>query len=238
MRTWTVLLSVVVHGAMFGLVAWRGRVPAVHRGTEVSVVSKPKKAPEPKDEPKKVEPPPPPPPRVMPKVVAPSPAPAAPAPAPAPAPSGPRVATGLTLSNGPSTGGGPALAVAGPSGNGSNAAPGSAQPGQRLAPPPPVPKKEDDPCEAPDTKPRPLGSLQVEYPDKARADGVEGRIQVKIIVGEDGAVRDVQVVQSIEPSLDATVLAVLRTWKFAPATHCGRPAEGSIAWAQRFELGD
>jgi protein TonB len=236
MRTWTVLLSVVVHGAMFGLVAWRGRVPTVHRGTEVSVVSKPKKAPEPKDEPKKVEPPPPPPPRAAPKVVAPA-AVVAPAPAPAPAPSGPRVATGLTLSNGPS-GSGVAVAAGSASGNASNA-PRSAEPGQRLAPqPPPPPKKVDDPCDAPDTKPRPLGSLQVEYPDKARADGVEGRIQVKIVVGDDGAVRDVQIVQSIEPSLDATVLAVLRTWKFAPATHCGKPAEGSIAWAQRFELGD
>jgi protein TonB len=146
------------------------------------------------------------------------------------------VATGLTLSNGPS---GSGVAVA--AGNASSApsgAPHGEQPGQRLAPPAPPQKKEDDPCEAPDTKPKPLGSLQVEYPDKARADGVEGRIQVKIVVGADGAVRDVQVVQSIEPSLDATVLAVLRTWKFAPATHCGKPAEGSLAWAQRFELGD
>ena len=30
----------------------------------------------------------------------------------------------------------------------------------------------------------------------------------------------------------------LGTWHVQPATQCGKPAPGVLAWAQRFELGD
>jgi len=235
MRSWTIGLSVVVHLVVFGLIQWQGRTPPMHHGTQVTVVSKPKKPAEPKPQDEAPKPPPPPPPRA-PKVAQP----AAPAPAPTPAPSTPApsarpVATGLTMSNGPASPGGVAVgAVGNGSGPVGNAHTGDAP--ARLTPP--QKKPEADPCDAPDTKPRPLGSVQVEYPDKARADGVEGRIQVRLHVADDGSVTDVEVVESIEPSLDATVIAVLRTWKFQPATHCGKPSAGVLAWAQRFELGD
>ncbi len=233
MRSWTFALSVVVHGAIFAVVMWRGKTPPVHRGTEVAVVTKKPKPPQPKPDEEKPKPKPPPPPKprevVAAPVVAPAPVP------PAPAAPGPRVASGLTLSNGPSSGGGIAVAgmtnTPGPSG-------GPPNPDDRSNRLPPPPKKDVDACDAPDTKPKPMGSVQVEYPDKARADGIEGRIQVRIHVGDDGAVTDVEVVESIDPSLDATVLAILRTWRFQPATHCGRASAGVLAWAQRFELGD
>jgi protein TonB len=239
MRTWTIAISLLVHVAIFGVVMWSGRTPPVHKGTEVTVLSKPKPKPaDPKPDEDKPKPPPPPP-RVAPKVAAPAPtAPPPPAAVPAPAPtSAPRVASGLTLSNGPATGGPGGVAIGGLS-NGTLAANGPPPPGDDRPPRQPPPPREEDACDQADTKPRPVGTVQVDYPDKARADGLEGRIQVRIHVGNDGSVIGVDVVEGIDPSLDAVVLAVLRTWKFQPATHCGRPTPGVLAWAQRFELGD
>jgi protein TonB len=232
MRGLFTFASVALHAGVFGWLAYEGKNPPARKATVVAVVSKPKpKQEEPKpDEPK---PKPPPPPPVVRKAAAPSPAPA-PVPAPAPAPkAAPRFATNLTMGNGP------ALAVTGALGG--NALPGRPVEAESRAKPP-APQQPAvqalDPCDAPDTKPKPLGTVTVEYPDKARADGVEGRISVRIRVGDDGSVESVEVVEGIEASLDAVVISALKTWKFAPATHCGKPVAGVLAWAQRFELGD
>jgi protein TonB len=104
---------------------------------------------------------------------------------------------------------------------------------------PPGPRPDAaEACDEPDTKPRPAGTTQVDYSDQARANGVEGRIQVIIHVNADGSVGTLELVSSVEPALDAYVLATLRTWRFRPATHCGRGVPGTLTWAQRFELGD
>jgi protein TonB len=170
---------------------------------------------------------------VRPKAATPAPTPP-PAAAPAPAPkAAPRFATNLTMGNGPAlqaaTGalGGNALPPR-PTEAERKAAPAAAQP---LA-------KVEDPCDAADTKPRPIGAVEVEYPDKARAEGLEGRIAVRIHVADDGSVESLDVLQSVDGALDAIVLSVLKTWKFKPATHCGKPVAGVLAWAQNFELGD
>lgn len=233
--SWTIIISVLVHVSLVGLVLWGGSKPREHRPTSVAVVqSKPKPKPEEKHEDEKPKPPPPPP-VVRQKVAEVAPV-VAPPPVAAPAPAAPaHVATGLTMSNSGGSGG---IAVGGMSNTPQPRAAAAAPPSDdKQSRTPPAPAKTDE-CEGPDTKPKPSGTMQVDYPDKARADGIEGRIQVRIRVGDDGAVVDVEVVEGIDPSLDAVVLAVLRTWKFHPATHCGKPVAGVLAWAQRFELGD
>jgi protein TonB len=168
-------------------------------------------------------------------VAAPPPPPAS-AEAPPPRAASGHFSTGLTLGNGPGGGGvslgglAPAPAAA------EHGGPPSTEPRENRPPPPKGPSNQA--CDEPDTKPRPAGTSQVEYSDRARADGVEGRIQVVIQVNADGSVASVQVVNGIEPSLDAYVLSILRTWRFTPATHCGQAVAGTLTWAQRFELGD
>jgi protein TonB len=231
MRGLFTFASVAIHAGLFGWLAFEGKTPPARKATVVAVVqNKPKpKAEEPKPEEPKPKPPPPPP--VVRQAVAPAPAPAA---TPAPAPkAAPRFATNLTMGNGP------ALAVTGALGG--NAGPGRpVEAESRAKPPAPAQPavQAPDPCDAPDTKPKPLGTVTVEYPDKARAEGVEGRISVRIRVGDDGSVESLEVIEGIEASLDAVVVSVIKAWKFAPATHCGKPVAGVLAWAQRFELGD
>jgi protein TonB len=233
MRGLFTLVSIAIHAGVFGWLTYLGRYTPTRRPTMVAVVNKPKPRPEePKPDEPKPKPKPPPPPPVVKQAAAPAVAPP-PAPAPSPAPAAaPRFASNVTLGNGPASAATGALG-----GNAMAARPGEVERKGPVPPPSPAAKVED-PCDAPDTKPRPLGSVQVEYPDQARADGIEGRIAVRIHVGDDGSVDSLDVLESIDPSLDAVVLSILKTWKFAPATHCGKPTAGVLAWAQRFELGD
>jgi protein TonB len=79
----------------------------------------------------------------------------------------------------------------------------------------------------------------IEYTQKARADGVEGRLVLQVIVAADGSVAEVKVARSVEPALDAAAIAAVQTWRFRPATQCGKPVAGGVyTIAQRFELGD
>ena len=61
------------------------------------------------------------------------------------------------------------------------------------------------------------------YPEQAKADGVQGRVMVQFTIGSDGAVRDVQVVRSVREDLDAELVRVIEE---SPDWEPGRNADG------------
>lgn len=99
---------------------------------------------------------------------------------------------------------------------------------------------EDDNCTEAPSKPAPLTRpSEIEYTQDARANGIEGRLILKITVGADGSVTDVQVLGSVDGALDAAAVAAVKTWTFKPAMRCGTPMAGGVyTLARRFELGD
>jgi protein TonB len=99
---------------------------------------------------------------------------------------------------------------------------------------------EEDTCTEAPSKPVVLTrSTDIEYTQDARANGIEGRLILKIVVGADGSVEKVDVVSSVDPSLDAAAIAAVKTWTFKPAMRCGKPMGGAVfTLARRFELGD
>lgn len=234
MRGKTLLLSIALHGLLALLVLFFANRKQPPRPIQVAVVeARKKKQPEKPPEPEKpAEAKPPPPPR--PAAVA-LPAPAvveapAPAPTPAPAPKGPRISTGLTLQGGPSAGG---MAVGGLTRERVDPRPAPRSPSRVDAP------AREQPCLEEPTKPTLVRSTEIEYPPRAREEGVEGRLVLRVLLGEDGTVRDVEVLSSVEPSLDAAAIATVRTWIFKPSMRCGKPyAGGTYTLARRFELGD
>lgn len=54
-------------------------------------------------------------------------------------------------------------------------------------------------------------------------DGVAGTVIVEITIDEVGAVTDMRVLQPLGYGIEEKVLAVLRNWRFRPATMDGRP---------------
>jgi protein TonB len=80
---------------------------------------------------------------------------------------------------------------------------------------------------------------EIEYTASARAEGIEGKLKLKLIVGADGQVTNVEVLSAVAPELDAAAVAAVRLWRFKPAMMCGRPVAGGVyIVARRFELGD
>jgi protein TonB len=127
---------------------------------------------------------------------------------------------------------------------------GIAMPGTPKAAPvkvaslsPDAPRKrighEDAACDEEPTRPEPIVKVEIEYTAAARAEGVEGKLVLKLTIAADGSVADVDVVSSVNEALDASAVATVKRWRFRPATRCGRPVAGGVYKLVRiFELTD
>src|SRR5215831_12340693 len=86
----------------------------------------------------------------------------------------------------------------------------------------------EEPCNEEPTRPEPIFKKDLDYSlhPQAQADGVEGKFRARLTIGADGQVSDVLVQAGIEPAFDAALVAALKTWRFKPATACGKPVAG------------
>jgi protein TonB len=67
------------------------------------------------------------------------------------------------------------------------------------------------------------------YPPRCLRMGIEGRVRVRVLVGENGNVQEVTLDRSSgESALDESALEAVRTWRFEPARRNGVPVR---AWA-------
>lgn len=65
-------------------------------------------------------------------------------------------------------------------------------------------------------------ATNLNYPEKARKDTLQGRITSQFVVGKDGIVKDIRILKSLSPECDAEVIRVIKAmpaWK--PATQGG-----------------
>lgn len=69
--------------------------------------------------------------------------------------------------------------------------------------------------------PQIAGALDVEFPDAARKNGVEGVATASAVLGENGQVRDIKVIQSLPHGVDQALTNALRRLRFVPASNNG-----------------
>ncbi len=75
------------------------------------------------------------------------------------------------------------------------------------------------------------------YPAVAAENGVEGRVSCSFIINIDGSISDIQILRSIDPSLDREAIRVLKSmpnWK--PGMQQGRPVRVKYNVPVRFKL--
>jgi protein TonB len=196
----------------------------------ISMVEPPK--PKSKEEP---PPPPPPPPPIeskrkaaRPKAAEAPPPPSQPTPAPAAADA---PTFGIAMSGGVGLGG-----VAVPLGDSLH---GSKEPVKRVtqAKNLAAPKAEEaSAAEVVEVKPKLLSAPPPEYPESARASGIEGKVRLQLSISAEGKVVDVKVLESLGHGLDEAAVAVARTYEFTPATRDGQPVATTITIGIRFSL--
>ncbi len=77
----------------------------------------------------------------------------------------------------------------------------------------------------------------IQYPDKAKNDGVEGRVIVSFIVGKEGLIKDAQVEKSVDPELDAEAIRVVSGMpRWTPGKSQGEPVEVKYSIPINFQL--
>ncbi|MBY8824869.1 TonB family protein [Sphingomonas colocasiae] len=103
------------------------------------------------------------------------------------------------------------------------------------APPPPLPHVPV--FKGSQVDPRYAGTLQPPYPPGKIRSGEEGVVVVRVLVGPDGRVKDVQKVEAAdEVFFRATAEQAMKRWRFTPATSDGTPVESWRTMTVRFKL--
>jgi TonB family protein len=75
-----------------------------------------------------------------------------------------------------------------------------------------------------------------EYTEAARKAKISGTVVLDVVIGPDGAVRDAQVVKSLEPGLDANAIIAMKKWRFEPAMKDGHPVAIRVQISTSFRL--
>ncbi len=84
--------------------------------------------------------------------------------------------------------------------------------------------------------PIPLREVHAQFTSDAMRAKVSGRVVLRGIVGRDGVIHDVLVLQPLEPSLDAEATRAFSQWVFRPATHLGQSVAMAITVEMNFVL--
>lgn len=88
-----------------------------------------------------------------------------------------------------------------------------------------------------DMPPKELANTPPRYPPRALARGIEGYVVVKLLLGENGTVEDVQIMEVAgDEAFRQAVCDVVGKWRFTPARHRGRAVKVWAIKRIRFEL--
>jgi protein TonB len=89
-----------------------------------------------------------------------------------------------------------------------------------------------------DEPPKPAEQVSPHYPPRARAEGVTGHVKLRLLVGQDGRVVEVKVLDSTpEGVFDQSALSAIRQWRYSPARYRGQPVKMWAEMVMRFNLG-
>ena len=95
-----------------------------------------------------------------------------------------------------------------------------------------------NPLAAKATNPELIEGEKPAYPECARNKGIEGTVVVEALVDENGKVFAADVVESVDPALDAATVIAVQDWKFACATVDGKPVMKVVRIPVEFNLMD
>lgn len=84
--------------------------------------------------------------------------------------------------------------------------------------------------------PRLLQPVAPEYPEKALSQGLTGRVELELVIDEQGQVAQATVVVPVGHGFDEAALAAARKLRFQPATRDGDPIRARVRYPFVFEL--
>lgn len=90
-------------------------------------------------------------------------------------------------------------------------------------------------------QPSPIGGLEaiqekINYPEKAKLNGVQGRVFVKAYINENGEVDGVELLKGIDNECDSAAMEAVRQTKFTPGKQRGKPVKVQVSIPIVFKL--
>jgi protein TonB len=85
-------------------------------------------------------------------------------------------------------------------------------------------------------KPKVTKEVKARYTDEARGKGLEGLVVCDLVIGENGHIRSVTLVQGLGAGLDEAALEALKSFEFSPAKIGDRAVAVKIRYKYRFQL--
>lgn len=92
------------------------------------------------------------------------------------------------------------------------------------------------PCGGAVTLPRVVSETKPQYTSTAMRAGVQGTVEMEVVIGIDGNVSDARVFGPLDPELDEQALKAVKEWKFVPGTVNGTPAAVLVNIEMTFTL--
>ena len=86
------------------------------------------------------------------------------------------------------------------------------------------------------TEPIKLSGASPEYPEQDRIARIEGRVVLDSLIGTDGAIHCIKVLDGPTPDMSCAAAIAVMGWKFAPSTLDGEPVEVSYNLVVNFQL--
>ena len=106
-----------------------------------------------------------------------------------------------------------------------------------LPAPPPPPSEEAQEFYAFDEAPVLLKYVSPKYPDLARQAGIEGTVLLNVLVGDDGKVMQVTVIQGdVTPAMEKAAMEAAKQFLFKPAKQRTVAVKARVAIPIRFKL--
>jgi protein TonB len=106
-----------------------------------------------------------------------------------------------------------------------------------LPPPPPPPSEQAQEFYAFDEAPVLIKFVNPKYPDLARQAGIEGTVLLNVLVGDDGKVLQVTVIQSdVTPAMEKSAMEAAKQFMFKAAKQRTVSVKARVAIPIRFKL--
>lgn len=77
---------------------------------------------------------------------------------------------------------------------------------------------------------------EIVYPAVARHSNIHGRVHLSFVIDEEGNVVSPMVTRGIGGGCDEEAMRVIRTAKFIPGRHNGKPVQVIMSWSTDFRL--
>lgn len=78
--------------------------------------------------------------------------------------------------------------------------------------------------------------IEIEYPEKAREQGIQGQLKLEFTVEPDGSVNRIEVIESLHPLCDSAAVEGVRSVNFVPAKHNGKAIPVRMTLPVHFRL--